>query len=88
EPAWGSDAESRIAQLNSAVLELEYTWVPFGMHEVGRPPSPAERAEMLLAIAEAAHGLHADRPVIEALVQGAPISAVAALLGEHSAQNV
>lgn len=81
EPAWSTDAESRIARLHSTVVELEHTWVPFGMHEVGRPPSAAERTEMLLAIAEAAHGLRADRQVIEALVNGAPISAVAALLG-------
>ncbi|MFZ5558090.1 MAG: magnesium chelatase subunit H [Pseudomonadota bacterium] len=70
EPAWPADAEARIAALALAVAELESTLIPCGLHVVGEPPSPAERVDMLLAVAEASHGAHPERAVIEALVQG------------------
>ncbi|MEM6381877.1 MAG: magnesium chelatase subunit H [Pseudomonadota bacterium] len=57
EPAWAADAEVRISALNSAVLELEYTLIPHGLHVVGDGMSDAERAEMVQAIAQSAHGL-------------------------------
>jgi magnesium chelatase subunit H len=79
EPAWGADAEARIARLNDAVLELEYTLIPHGLHVVGRAPTPAERTDLLLALAEASHGVRPARAVIEALVAGrSPQEALAA----------
>ena len=68
EPAWGDGAERRIAQLNAAVLELEYTLIPYGLHVVGQAPSAAERVDLLLSCAEASHGVKPARAVIEALV--------------------
>jgi magnesium chelatase subunit H len=68
EPAWGLEAESRVARLNAAVLELEYTLIPYGLHVVGRAPSRAERVELLLSSAEASHGAKPERALIEALV--------------------
>ncbi len=47
EPAWTDNAAAEIARLSDAVLELEYTLIPHGLHVVGEAPSPAERAEML-----------------------------------------
>ena len=47
EPAWNTDAEAHIATLGHALLELEYTLIPQGMHVVGKPPNAAQRAEML-----------------------------------------
>jgi magnesium chelatase subunit H len=41
------------------------------MHVVGRPPSPAERTDLLLAMAESTSAPLQDRAAIEALVQGA-----------------
>ncbi len=70
EPEWADDAPARIARLNDAVLELEYTLIPYGLHIVGQAPSAAERADLLLSLAEASHGLRPARAVIELLVAG------------------
>lgn len=75
EPAWGDDAERAMSQLKDAVLELEYTLIPFGLHVVGRAPSPAERVDLLLSCAEASQGLKPERALIERLVaQGLPVA--------------
>jgi magnesium chelatase subunit H len=47
EPAWNGDSANEIERLRVAVLELEYTLIPHGLHVIGRPPSPTERAELL-----------------------------------------
>ena len=47
EPAWSSDQTKEIERLRVAVLELEYTLIPHGLHVIGRLPSLAERAELL-----------------------------------------
>jgi magnesium chelatase subunit H len=70
EPPWDGDAGLHIARLAEAVLELEYTLIPHGLHVVGEPPSPAERVDLLLAVAEASHGARPPRAGIEALVRG------------------
>ncbi len=73
EPAWDADAEAHITRLVEAVVELEHTLVPHGLHVVGEPRSPEERADLLLAVAEASgEGPVPSRPVVEALVAGAP----------------
>ena len=69
-PGWADDAPARIARLNDAVLELEYTLIPYGLHIVGQPPSAAERTDLLLSLAEASHGQRPLRTVIESLVAG------------------
>ena len=48
EPAW-PDAEStvRVDSLRAAVLELEYSLIPHGLHVVGVPPDAAARTELL-----------------------------------------
>jgi magnesium chelatase subunit H len=46
EPAW-DDAETAIGALSTALLELEYTLIPHGLHVVGSPPDAAQRAELL-----------------------------------------
>ena len=89
-PAWAGDAHARIAALTEAVLELEYTLIPHGLHVVGRAPSKAERVELLLALAEAEHGERPERALIESLVEGvapsdakfAPLATAARLLAE------
>ena len=47
EPAWGDAAEQEVVRLGTALLELEQTLIPYGLHVVGQPPSATERAEML-----------------------------------------
>jgi magnesium chelatase subunit H len=99
EPAWGAQAAARIVRLTDAVLELEYTLIPHGLHVVGRAPSPVERVDMLLALADASHGARPDRAIVESLVAGrSPEEALAdagaeqneaalALLGELAATD-
>ena len=79
EPAWNQDAEAHIAELGTQILNLEYTLIPHGLHVVGVPPSADERADMLLAVAEASHSLRLDKAVAVAIVSGAaPEAAMAA----------
>jgi magnesium chelatase subunit H len=81
EPLWDGDSDSHIAALNRAVLELEYTLIPHGLHVVGVPASEEERVDLIIASAEASHGLKLERAAAEALVWGAPIVKVAKLAG-------
>ena len=47
DPAWTDDAIQQIDRLNNALLELEYTLIPHGLHVIGVPPDADERAGML-----------------------------------------
>ena len=47
EPVWGDTATAEIDKLGRALLELEYTLIPHGLHVVGEPPNPEQRTEML-----------------------------------------
>ncbi|MFA5955578.1 magnesium chelatase subunit H [Hyphomicrobium sp.] len=71
EPLWHVAAESEVAALVVAVRELELTLIPHGLHVVGTPMSVPERTELLLAVADASHGVVPERPAIEATVAGA-----------------
>ncbi len=46
DPAW-DDPEAEVDRLGAALLELEYSLIPHGLHVIGQPPSSSERAEML-----------------------------------------
>ena len=79
EPAWDAEADARIVKLGADILELEYALIPYGLHVVGQAPSPAERVDMLLSVAEASHGRRPERATLEALVAGrTPAAALAA----------
>ncbi len=79
EPEWTGEAESEIARLGSAILELEETLIPDGLHVVGEAGSVEARVETLLAMAEASHGERPPQTSVEALVKGAtPEQALAA----------
>jgi magnesium chelatase subunit H len=77
EPAWEDDLNAKIRALADAVLELEYTLIPHGLHVVGEIPSEEERCELLEALAEASHGTRLDHALAERLVAGAAPEAVA-----------
>lgn len=78
EPAWGEECEAAIAGLQAAVLELEYTLIPHGLHVVGARHSVEEKVDTLLAMAEASEGQKPSRPAVEALIRGAsPAQALA-----------
>ena len=91
EPAWRADEiERRVATLAADVLELEYTLIPHGLHAVGVPPSVEERAEQLVAMAEASHGLTLPRAAAEGIVRGdsADRIAAAANLGDTAVSAI
>ena len=71
EPPWPADqVEAQVLRLTEAMLELEYTLIPQGLHVLGRAPTAAERTDTLLAMAEAARGSAPPRALVEALVAG------------------
>ncbi len=75
EPAWdaavmGSTLDITVMHLAQQMLELEYTLIPHGLHVAGRPPSAAQQVDMLLAMADANHGMQLERAAVEALVEG------------------
>jgi magnesium chelatase subunit H len=69
-PAWANPAREIPALINK-ILELEYALIPHGLHIVGQAPSAEERADMLEAVAEAAHGARPPRAALDALAAGA-----------------
>jgi len=85
EPPWDSTAaadgscaaEARVITLAAEVLALEYTLIPHGLHVAGRAPSPAQRHDMLAAMADAM----ADAAGAAAV----PAAAVQALVDGHGA---
>jgi magnesium chelatase subunit H len=75
EPAWdaafmGSELDIPVMHLAAQMLELEYALIPHGLHVTGRVPSPAQQVDMLLAMADANHGMQLERAAVEALVEG------------------
>ncbi len=75
EPAWdpasmGAELDRKMMRLSEEMLELEYTLIPHGLHVAGRAPSATQQVDMLLAMAEANHGMQLERASVEALVEG------------------
>jgi len=70
-PPWCGEADKNVAAAGAALMELEETLVPYGLHIVGEPPSAEARVELLEAMADATHGLKIPRAGLEALVRGA-----------------
>ncbi|MEO1090572.1 MAG: magnesium chelatase subunit H [Pseudomonadota bacterium] len=70
EPVWDADSEARVVQLHAAMLELELTLIPHGLHVVGETPSVEERVDLLEAIAEAGEGAVPTRDDLTKLVGG------------------
>jgi magnesium chelatase subunit H len=82
EPAWPFDeGDARVTALTTAILELEYTLIPHGLHVVGSTPTVEERTDMLLSVAEASHAVRPDRASISALVKGETSARAIALSG-------
>jgi magnesium chelatase subunit H len=75
EPAWDAsetgDAHARILALGQAVLQLEYTLIPHGLHVAGTPASASQRVDLLLAMADSSSGIVPPRDAVQSLVEGA-----------------
>jgi magnesium chelatase subunit H len=87
-PVWPSgEHDMRISALATAILELEYTLIPHGLHVVGQTPVVQERVDLLMAVAEASHGVRPERAAIEALVAGQSATQAAELSGLAANQH-
>jgi magnesium chelatase subunit H len=70
-PEWPfTEAEARIRTLSDAVIELEHTLIPHGLHVVGRAASDAERQDLLAFAADALEGETPAFETIEAVAKG------------------
>jgi magnesium chelatase subunit H len=49
EPQWNGCSLTEIGRLSAALLELEQTLIPHGLHVIGVPPDAGQRGEMLQA---------------------------------------
>lgn len=65
EPAW-TDPDAAVARLADAILELEYTLIPHGLHVVGRVPTREQRVDLLAAMAQ-----ELPSATVEAVADGA-----------------
>ena len=84
EPPWGKRARDEIDKLGAAILELEYTLIPHGLHVLGETPGAEERAGTLSAIAESAFGLSDAGAAVRAIIATEfTDAAVAALPAPH-----
>ena len=70
EPGEGQAVAIDVPALHRAVLEVEETLIPHGLHVVGQAVSDAERADLLAATAEVTLGATPARDAIDALAGG------------------
>ncbi len=86
EPEWNLEtADEQIHALNLAIIELEQTLIPEGLHVVGESISDASRKNMLMSTAEAL-GIDANEESISTLVAGGSIESALKLSGNDKAQ--
>jgi magnesium chelatase subunit H len=69
EPLWQA-ADRAVTKLQEAILELETTLIPSGLHVVGEAMTRDERIELLAASPQASEPAELSRAVIAALVDG------------------
>ncbi len=62
---------ARIESLIATLQELEQTLIPNGLHVLGQAFDPAERVDLLLAVAKGSEGPQPGRDAVQALVDGA-----------------
>ncbi|MGE3929443.1 MAG: magnesium chelatase subunit H, partial [Hyphomonadaceae bacterium] len=82
-PVWTNANSAEIAALSVRVSEIEETLIPAGLHTIGAPPGPAERADLLAAMAEGKSATP-PRAAIDALVAGASPEAALGRAGKKS----
>jgi magnesium chelatase subunit H len=83
EADWSSTSstDANVKKLTEAVLELEYTLIPHGLHIVGAPLSDDERSDALMSMADAGHGHRPDKKSLLALIGGSTPAQALALSG-------
>ena len=90
EPAWPiEEAEPRILNLTNAILELEETLIPHGLHVVGKPASEEERRDLLNFASEALDGESPAYDTIRAVASGISVEDALRKAGhERTPENI
>ncbi|ADP70270.1 magnesium chelatase, H subunit [Rhodomicrobium vannielii ATCC 17100] len=90
EPQWpAADVEGKVAALINAVIELEETLIPHGLHVVGKTATDDERRDLLTFAAEALDGFSPPHDLIRAVAGGqSPEDALKRAGLERSEQNI
>lgn len=89
EPQWSLEgAEGNVQALLKQVLELEYALIPNGLHVVGEPLSEDERADLLIASAEATHATVIAPALAKAIASGAKPAAAITQAGLKSDEKL
>lgn len=85
-PLWNGDAPDRIAALVDKVLELEYTLIPNGLHVVGEPMTPPQRAETLAVMFQEELAGVADATAAVVAIQAEGVAGVDPALATAAAE--
>ncbi|MBT3070349.1 magnesium chelatase subunit H [Rhodomicrobium sp. Az07] len=90
EPQWPTgEVEGKVAALINAVIELEETLIPHGLHVVGKTATDDERRDLLSFAAEALDGFSPSHDLIRAVAGGQPPEDALKRAGlERSEQNI
>ncbi len=88
EPAWSDDTDHRIADLGQAVMELEDTLIPQGLHVVGEAMAPADRLETLTAMADASELAPSARATLAAIVDGQSVDQAATAADKETKERL
>ncbi|MEO0792542.1 MAG: magnesium chelatase subunit H, partial [Pseudomonadota bacterium] len=76
-----------VQMLTKAVLELEYTLIPHGLHVVGAGYEHEHRIELLTSIAEAKHDVTLPSDVVAAIIDGKRPREAERLLGARTSDD-
>ena len=83
DAGWSDDIDANVETLRLALIELEQTLIPYGLHVVGEAPTREQRVDMLQALAQSSHEAEIDPAAIAALVDGEPIEVVLSHAGAN-----
>ena len=67
---WTHQDVAKIEAVRIALIELEETLIPHGLHVVGEIPSESERKDLLLAVASATFDIELDAGPLQAIMAG------------------
>ena len=73
--------------LRDRLDEIEQALIPFGLHVVGEPMKPADRAELVSAMAEAGGAQPVSPAQLASAIEDAELSALPDLLAEHMPES-
>jgi len=83
DSTWSEPVDDAIEKLRLALIELEETLIPYGLHVVGEAPTRAQRIDMLQALAHSTHEIALGESTIADIVDGKDRESVLAGAGDQ-----